>query len=79
MRENGARTTRNRRGQSACVCRLEGDARFLSRVTAIGLTEGSTVHVLQNDRKRPGPVHLRGSFVAFDRSDCERFEVEVLS
>lgn len=65
-------------GQSARVCHLEGDARFLSRVTAIGLTEGSTVHVLQNVRKRPVLVHLRDSSVAFDRSDCERIEVEVL-
>lgn len=66
-------------GQIARVCRLEGDARFLSRVTAIGLTQGSTVHVLQNARKRPVLVHLRDSSVAFDRSDCELIEVEVLS
>lgn len=65
-------------GQSARVCRLEGDARFLSRVTAIGLTQGSTVHVLQNARKRPVLVYLRDSSVAFDRGDCEHIEVEVL-
>ena len=65
-------------GRVALICRLEGDARFLSRVTAIGLTEGSTVHMLQNARKRPVLVHLRDSSVAFDRSDCEHIEVEVL-
>lgn len=65
-------------GQPSRVCRLEGDARFLSRVTAIGLTQGSTVHVLQNARKRPVLVYLRDSSVAFDRGDCEHIEVEVL-
>lgn len=66
-------------GQSARVRQLGGDARFLSRVTAIGLTEGSVVHVLQNARRRPVLVHLRDSSVAFDRDDCEHIEVEVLS
>lgn len=66
-------------GQCARVSRLEGDMRFLSRVTAIGLTPGSTVRVLQNTRKRPLLVYLRDSSVAFDRDDCEHIEVEVLS
>lgn len=40
-------------GSPARVLAVTGDARFVSRVTAVGLTEGCHIEVLQNVRKRP--------------------------
>ena len=65
-------------GQRARVCRITGTQRFVSRVTAIGLTEGCKLEVLQNVRTRPILVYLRDSSVAFDQGDCAHIDVEVL-
>ena len=40
-------------GDVAVISGVEGDARFVGRVTSIGLTVGCEVQVLQNVRKRP--------------------------
>lgn len=66
-------------GLSARIASVSGDDRFVSRVTAIGLTEGCAVEVLQNVRNRPVLVHVRDSDVALDRGDCMRIEVEVVA
>ena len=64
-------------GSAARVFAVSGDARFVSRVTAVGLTEGCRIEVLQNVRKRPVLVYVRDSAVAIDRGDCELIDVEV--
>ncbi|MCI8424069.1 MAG: ferrous iron transport protein A [Adlercreutzia sp.] len=64
-------------GMFYTVARLGGERRFLSRITAVGLTEGCRLKVLQNRRKRPVLVHARDSVLALDRDDCARIDVEV--
>ena len=66
-------------GLSARIASVSGDDRIVSRVTAIGLTEGCAVEVLQNVKNRPVLVHVRDSDVALDRGDCMRIEVEVVA
>lgn len=66
-------------GLSARIASVSGDDRFVSRVAAIGLTEGCAVEVLQNVKNRPVLVHVRDSDVALDRDDCMRIEVEVVA
>lgn len=66
-------------GSAVRVSSVSGDARFVSRVTAVGLTEGCRVEVLQNVRRRPVLVHVRDSDVAIDRRDCGQIEVEAAS
>lgn len=51
-------------GECARVIGAEGDTRFLSRVTSIGLTPGSTLRVLKNDSKRPVLVYSRDTMIA---------------
>ena len=65
-------------GSVARICSVAGDERFLSRVTAIGLTEGCTVEVLQNVCRRPMLLYARDSTIALDRDDCGRIEAEVI-
>ena len=65
-------------GSRARIVSVAGDGRFVSRVTAIGLTEGCVVEVVQNVRKRPVLLYARDSSIALDRGDCEHIEAEVI-
>lgn len=63
-------------GRKYVITRIVGDSRFLSRITSVGLTEGCSLTVLQNKRKRPLLVYARDSMLALDHGDCENVEVE---
>ena len=63
-------------GARVRIAATAGTARFLGRVTAIGLTPGCVLDVLQNKRKRPVLVRCRDSAIAIDRGDCESIRVE---
>ena len=65
-------------GSVARIRSVTGDERFVSRVTAVGLTEGCLVEVVQNVRRRPVLLYARDSAIALDRGDCERIEAEVI-
>ena len=60
----------------AKVRSLYKDEHFLSRVTAIGLTENATFQVVKNDRKMPVLIYVRETLLALNRADCEKIEVE---
>lgn len=60
------------RGQ---ITLLEGDGRFLSRVTSMGLTIGCPIEVLQNERRQPILVFGRDTMVALNRRECEKITV----
>ncbi len=62
-------------GSNGRVNSLEGDKRFLSRITSIGLTEDSLFQVLKNDRKMPVLLYVRETLLALNRKDCENIEV----
>lgn len=66
-------------GDVAVISGVEGDARFVGRVTSIGLTVGCEVQVLQNVRKQPVLVYGRDSVIAVDAEDCARIDVQVRS
>lgn len=46
------------------VRNLGKDARFLNRITSIGLTEGATFQVVRNDKKMPVLVYVRETLLA---------------
>lgn len=64
-------------GQRASVAAVEGDTRFLSRITSIGLTLGCTVEVLRNERKLPILLYSRDSMIALNREESNKILVEV--
>lgn len=66
-------------GPTYTVTHLEGDMRLLTRITAIGLTPGCRLQVLQNKRKRPILISTRNSAIALNRSDCAGIVVEVIA
>ena len=63
--------------QIATIRALGSDTHFLSRVTSIGMTEGTRVQVVRNDKKMPLLIYVRETLLALNRKDCERIEVEV--
>ncbi len=61
--------------QSAVVKKLNGDSRFISRITSIGLTPGCSVQVVRNDKNRPILVYSRDTMIALNRNECQGIEV----
>ncbi len=61
---------------TAVIASLNGDQRFMSRITSIGLTPGSTVTVIKNDKNRPLLVYSRDTMIALNREECDMIGVE---
>lgn len=61
--------------KSAVVASLNGDSRFIGRITSIGLTPGCKLTVVKNDKNRPILVYSRDTMIALNRKECEGIEV----
>lgn len=62
--------------RSAVVTNVEGDSRFISRITSIGLTLGCRVKVMKNDKNRPMLVYSRDTMIALNKKECQGVMVE---
>lgn len=60
----------------ALVSDVNGDTRFMSRITSIGLTPGCKVKVVKNDKNRPLLVYTRDTMIALNRNECKGITVE---
>ena len=60
---------------SGIITRINGDTRFVSRITSIGLTPGCKVTVVKNEKRRPLLVYSRDTMIALNRNECEDIEV----
>ena len=58
------------------IARVNGDNRFVSRITSIGLTPGCRVTVIKNEKRRPLLVYSRDTMIALNRNECDDIEVE---
>lgn len=68
--------TQLKTGHKAKVVRIEGDKRYLSRITSIGLNVGSEIEMLQNVKKRPLLVYSRDTMIALNRQESSKIKVE---
>ena len=59
----------------AVVSGISGDARFVGRITSIGLTPGCHMSIVKNDRNRPVLLYSRDTMIAVNRKECEGIEV----
>lgn len=64
-------------GQKARITGIDGDRRYLSRITSIGLNIGCSLEMLQNVKNRPILVYGRDTMIALNRTESERIQVEV--
>ena len=62
--------------REVCVSEINGDTRFVSRITSIGLTPGCRVSVIKNDKNRPMLVYSRDTMIALNRNECKGILVE---
>ena len=67
--------TETKPDQHGMIREISGDAHFASRVTAIGVTEGTPFQTVRNDRRMPVLLYLRETLIALNREDAERIEV----
>jgi ferrous iron transport protein A len=68
--------TKTRAGQSCIVREISGDARFMSRVAAIGLTPGCPVEILRNEKRQPILLYGRDTMIALSRREGEKIMLE---
>ena len=59
-----------RENTDAIISELKGDARFISRITSIGLTPGCRVSIIKNDKNRPVLLYSRDTMIAVNRKEC---------
>jgi len=62
--------------ESGVIASINGDNRFVSRITSIGLTPGCKVTIIKNEKKRPLLVYSRDTMIALNRNECENIFVE---
>lgn len=67
-----------REGETCKIVHLEGDHRFISRITSVGLTPGAKVEVVRNKGKYPLLVFARDSMLAINRKEAKNIVVEVM-
>lgn len=66
-------------GQKGKIAAVGGSPRFMTRVASIGLTIGSAVEVLRNEKKLPLLVYGRDTVIALNRDESSEIAVEVVS
>ena len=62
-------------GEDGIICSVNGDTRYVSRITSIGITPGCSVKVVKNDRNRPIIVFSRDTMIALNRNESNNIEV----
>lgn len=65
-----------KKNQNAKILSINGDSRFVSRITSIGLTPGCEVTVIKNEKRRPLLVFARDTMIALNSKECKNIEVE---
>ncbi len=62
--------------KSAVIASINGDTRFVSRITSIGITPGCKITVIKNEKHRPLLVYSRDTMIALNRKECEHILVQ---
>ena len=71
--------SQTKEGQVCRIKDLNGDNRFLSRITSAGLTLGSRVETIPNKGKYPLLVFARDTMLAISRKEAGNIFVEVIA
>ncbi len=65
-----------KQGETAIVSSVNGDARYVGRITSIGLTPGCKVSIIKNEKNRPLIVFARDTMIALNEKESSNIEVE---
>jgi ferrous iron transport protein A len=64
-------------GKTGIVATISGSSRFVSRITAIGLTPGCPVEILRSEKHQPVLLYSRDTMIALSRREGEKIMLEV--
>ena len=64
--------------ESGVIASVNGDTRFVSRITSIGITPGCKITIVKNEKHRPLLVYSRDTMIALNRKECENIIVQPL-
>jgi ferrous iron transport protein A len=64
-------------GKMVIVREIMADKRLISRTSSMGITVGSTLEVIRNEKKQPMLLFCRDTMVAINRKECEKIFVEM--
>ena len=65
--------------ESGVIASINGDTRFVSRITSIGITPGCKITIVKNEKHRPLLVYSRDTMIALNRKECENIIVQPLT
>ena len=65
-----------KQGEAGIVSSVNGDARYVGRITSIGITPGCRVSIIKNDKRRPLIVFARDTMIALNDKESSNIEVE---
>ena len=65
-----------KQGEEGVVGSVNGDARYVGRITSIGITPGCKVSIIKNDKNRPLIVYARDTMIALNEKESSNIEVE---
>lgn len=64
------------KGSIGKIVAIEGDKRFMSRITSIGLTIGNKLEIIQNEKNQPVLIYGRDTLVAVNRKESNYIFLE---
>lgn len=64
-------------GRGYTVKDINGDARFISRITSVGLTTGAILKVVRNVKHLPLLIYSRDTMLAINKQEANNIHVEV--
>ncbi|MBP3743404.1 MAG: ferrous iron transport protein A [Treponema sp.] len=65
--------------ESGVIASINGDTRFVSRITSIGITPGCKITIVKNEKHRPLLVYSRDTMIALNRKECENIIVQPIT
>lgn len=69
--------TQAEEGREYTVKDVKGDARFISRITSIGLTTGAMLKVVRNVKRLPLLIYSRDTMLAINKREANNIYLEV--
>ena len=68
--------TEMKQGEEGIISSVNGDSRYISRVTSIGVTPGCRISVVKNDKNRPLIIFTKDTMIALNSEESRNIEVE---
>ncbi|MGL6200491.1 MAG: FeoA family protein [Lachnospiraceae bacterium] len=66
-----------RNGQKVRIAAINGDSRFISRITSIGLTVDCNVEIINSSKNCPILLYARDTMIALGNQECSQIMMEV--